>query len=99
MMLQMQQVMQKMQEMEKANTLHLHPQQKVANFAYPVPEMESGQSFADWKYSVELWRAATSLPKVEHGMANVLRLPMQDSFGGLRRIVSTRVGNENLRTA
>ena len=62
----------------------------------PVPKIQKGMSFEDYKDLVEKWECMTDLPDHKKAMMLTMELPLNDAHGGLQRAVRNKFKNEEL---
>ena len=59
----------------------------------PIPEMVANMNFEDFVDLVDKWKATTEVPANKQAMLLVMKLPLQDSYGGIRRVVNNKFSN------
>ena len=62
----------------------------------PVPKIQAGMLFGDFKDLVSKWECMTDLPKEKRAMCIAMELPLTDKHGSLQRAVNNKFKNEEL---
>ena len=62
----------------------------------PVPKIQKGMSFEDYKDLVAKWECMTDVPDRKKAMILTMELPLNDAHGGLQRAVRNKFKNEEL---
>ena len=65
----------------------------------PIPKIQKGMSFEDYKDLVNKWECMTDIPKRKRAMILTMELPLNDPYGGLHRAVRNKFKNEELKYA